>query len=441
MTDRKPAPLPRVVIIGGGFGGLTCARALRRAPVSVTLVDRSNHHLFQPLLYQVATGGLSPANIAAPLRSIFHRQQNATVLQGEVVGFNLPAKRVLLADGTLNYDWLVVATGATHSYFGKDEWAPAAPGLKTLDDATDIRARVLRAFEQAERIDDLQEQRRLLTFVVVGAGPTGVELAGALAELSRHTLKGDFRRINPADARLVLIEAGPRVLGPYDPTLSAKAAAYLHRLGVTVLTQKTVTRIDARGVVVRDAAAEEAIPAATVLWAAGVQSSPLAQRLAEAAGLETDRAGRVPVGADLSLGAHANVLVLGDMASCVGKGGKPLPGVAPVAIQQGSHAAAMIRRRLRSQPSTPFRYYDYGSMATIGRSAAVVSMGRLKFAGYFAWLTWLFVHLMQLVSFENRVLVLFQWAWSYLTRGRSAWLITGKDTRPTASAAAPSPTP
>ncbi|WP_231956384.1 NAD(P)/FAD-dependent oxidoreductase [Posidoniimonas polymericola] len=421
---NKQAKRPRVVIVGGGFGGLHAARALRHAEVDLTLVDRANFHLFQPLLYQVATGGLSPANIAAPLRGILRSQTNAKVLQAEVDDFDLDRRRLLLAEGELPYDYLIVAAGSTHSYFGHDEWAEHAPGLKTLDNATEIRAQVLSAFEQAERIEDPAERRRLLTFVIVGGGPTGVEMAGALSELSRHTLKGEFRSIDPAEARIVLIDASPRVLSVYPESLSEKASAFLDRLGVEVHTGVRVTKITDDCVEIENDTGASSIQAETILWAAGVAASPLARRLADAAGLQADRAGRVAVDENLSLAGHDEVMVIGDMASFTGKDGRPLPGVAPVAIQQGKHAAKRIKNLLRGQPTKPFKYFDMGSMATVGRSAAVVSMGKLKFAGFFAWLTWLFVHLMQLVNFQNRVLVLMQWAWSYVTRGRSARLIT-----------------
>ncbi len=422
------------MVVGGGFGGLHAVKALRRAPVEVTLVDRENYHLFQPLLYQVATGGLSPANIAAPLRSILRRQRNASVIQAEAADFDLAGKRVVLADGEVGFDWLIVAAGATHSYFGRQDWAPLAPGLKTIEDATDIRARVLSAFERAERTDDPAERRRLMTFVIVGGGPTGVELAGALSELSRHTLKHDFRRINPEDARILLIDAGPRVLGMYPERLSNKALAFLERLQVTVHNGERVTSISPTEVTVSRGETEERIEAETVLWAAGVQASPLAAKLAGAAGKETDRAGRIAVEPDLTLAGFPSVFVIGDMASLKDAAGKPLPGVAPVAVQQGEHAARTIRDRLKGKTPPPFKYRDLGSMATVGRSAAVAEMGRFQFAGFFAWLMWLFVHIMLLVTFENRLLVLSQWIWSYVTHGRSARLITE---RPSADASQP----
>lgn len=414
----------RVVIVGGGFGGLHAARALRRAPVDVTLIDRRNFHLFQPLLYQVATGELSPANIAAPLRAILRRQKNVTVLQAEVVDFDVTIREVVLADERLPYDWLIVAAGSTHSYFGHDEWQPLAPGLKSVEDATSIRAKILSAFERAEHEHDPHRREALLTFILVGGGPTGVEMAGALSELSRHSLRYDFRNINPADAKIILVDAAPRILSAYPGQLSAKAADFLEHLGVTVRTGVHVTDVEPDHVIVRVGDSQESIPTATVLWTAGVQASPLAQKLSAATGAELDRAGRIHVGGDLSLPGHDEVFVIGDMARCADENGNPLPGVAPVAIQQGKYVARLISNRLAGKQKAVFHYRDLGNMATVGRSLAVAHMGRLKFAGFFAWLLWLFVHLMQLVQFENRVLVFFQWAWNYFTRRRTARLIT-----------------
>jgi NADH dehydrogenase len=415
---------PRVVVVGGGFGGLSAVRGLRGAPVEVTLVDRRNFHLFQPLLYQVATGGLSPANIAAPLRALVKRQRNARVLLAEATGVDVEGRRLLLADGELPYDVLVVATGARHSYFGRPEWEEPAPGLKTLEDATRIRARVLAAFEEAEREEDPARRREALTFVVVGAGPTGVELAGALAEIARHTLRDEFRRIDPADARIVLVEGTDRVLGSFSPELSARAARDLARLGIELRTGTLVTDVGPRGVRLRHGDAAEEIAARTVLWAAGVEGSPLGRSLARAAGAEVDRAGRVAVEPDLTVPGHTELFVIGDLASVPQPSGRALPGVAPVAMQQGRHAARTIRDRLEGRSARPFRYVDKGSLATIGRASAVAEIGGLRFGGYPAWLAWLFVHLLYIVQFGNRVLVLVQWAWSYLTWARSARLIT-----------------
>jgi NADH dehydrogenase len=413
-----------VVIIGGGFGGLQAARALWHAPVQVTLVDSRNFHLFQPLLYQVATGGLSAANIATPLRAILKRQVNAQVLLGEVVDFDVDQRRVILRDGALSYDTLIVAAGARHHYFGHPEWEQYAPSLKTVDDATAIRGRVLLAFEEAERESDAQRRRGRLTFVIVGGGPTGVELAGAIGELSHHTLQNEFRAINPADARIILVEGLDRVLPTYPPKLSMKAADALGRLGVILMTETLVTDIGPESVTVRSRAGEERIESHTVLWAAGVEASPLAVRLARAAKTSMDRATRIVVEADCSLRGRPEILVIGDMAHCPDPRGKPLPGVAQVAIQQGRYAAKLVRARLSGRTLPPFVYRDYGTMATIGRAAAVADLGWIRFSGYPAWLAWLFIHLMSLVGHQNRLLVFVQWAWNYFTRNRSARLIT-----------------
>ncbi len=424
-----------VVVVGGGFGGLYAANALRKAPVRVTLLDRRNFHLFQPLLYQVATGSLSPANIAAPLRSVLRRQRNARVLLAEVSGFDLAGRRVLLVDGDpIPYDTLIVAAGVRHHYFGHPEWEKHAPGLKSLEDATDMRRRILLAFEQAERSPDPEARRGLLTFVVVGGGPTGVELAGALGDLARTTLRYDFRDIDPRTARVLLLEATDRILTTYPPKLSARAVRSLEKLGVTVRTGTVVTDVRHGGVMVKAGSQTEHIRAHTVLWGAGVQASPLAKMLADATGAALDRAGRIVVQPDLSLPGRPEVFVLGDMANYAHQTGQPLPGVAPVAMQQGSYVAALIERRLagagpglQATPQRPFRYRDRGSMATIGPSAAVADLGWIRFGGFLAWAAWLFIHLIYLVQFQNRVLVLFQWAWNYFTRGRSARLITGED--------------
>jgi NADH dehydrogenase len=420
----------RVVIVGGGFGGLYAAQALRSAPVEVTLIDRRNFHLFQPLLYQVATGALSPANIAAPLRAVLRRQRNVTVIMGEVVDIDLDRRNIHLADGgAIGYDSLLVATGARHHYFGHPEWEPFAPGLKTIEDATSIRRRVLSAFEQAEIETDPAKVQALLTFIVVGGGPTGVELAGAIGEMAHHTLRGNFRRINPASARIYLLEAGERILVSYEPSLSARATGSLSRLGVTVRTNTAVVDVQPQRVTVRAGGQTEEIATHTILWGAGVQASPLAALLAKKTGAEADRAGRIHVQNDLTLPGHPEVFVLGDMTCFLHQTGKPLPGVAPVAMQMGSYAADVIQRRLAGKaPRGPFYYKDRGSMATIGRALAVAQIGRVKLSGFLAWLAWLFIHLIYLIRFENRVLVLFQWAWNYATRGRAARLIT--ETKP-----------
>lgn len=411
-----------MVIVGGGFAGLNAARALARAPIEVTLVDRRNFHLFQPLLYQTATGGLSPADLCAPLREVLKRQRNTTVLLSEVTGFDASARTVELTDGKLPYDSLIVAAGARHHYFGND-WERLAPGLKEIEDATEIRSRVLGAFEAAELTDDPTERERQLTFVLVGAGPTGVELAGAIGELARHTLQSEFRRISPEDARVLLIEGADRVLPPYRKELSVKAQRSLERLGVEVRLGTVVEEIGPEGVALRKSDETTWVPAATVLWAAGVQASPLAGMLAKATGAETDRSGRIKAERDLTLPSHDEIQVLGDMVYLEDESGQPLPGVAPVAMQQGKHAARGIRRRLAGNPSRDFRYANRGSLAVIGRNAAVADLGFVRFSGYLAWLLWLFIHIMYLVGFANRVLVLFQWAYSYLTRGRGARII------------------
>jgi NADH dehydrogenase len=417
----------RVVIIGGGFGGLSAARRLRHAPVRLTLVDRRNFHLFQPLLYQVAVGGLSPANIATPLRAILKRQQNAQVQLAEVLDIDAANHSLRLRDGELAYDTLIVASGARDNYFGHDKWQAYAPGLKSIEEATAIRRRVLLAFEAAERETDAERRRAWLTIVVVGGGATGVELAGAIGELAQATLRGNFRNFNPADARVILLEGSDRVLPPFRPKLSAKAAAALQRLGVSVRTNTLVTDIQADAVTTRREEKSERLVTRTVVWAAGVQASPLGQALARSAGAVLDRGGRVIVQPDLTVMGHPEVFVIGDLASFSHPTGKPLPGVAPVAMQQGRYAADLIRSRLEGKTLPPFRYRDRGSLATIGRNAAVVDLGWISFNGFLAWVAWLSIHLIYLIQFDNRLLVLLQWAWNYFTRNRSARLITGEE--------------
>jgi NADH dehydrogenase len=430
MAPGEPAVSAphRVVVVGGGFGGLYAARALARSPVQVTLIDRRNFHLFQPLLYQVATGGLSPANIAAPLRSVLRRYANVRVLLAEVSGFDLDRRVVRLAGGgEVPYDSLLVAAGARHHYFGHPQWEHFAPGLKTVEDATAMRRRILYAFEAAERTTDPGERQQWLTFVIVGGGPTGVELAGAVGEVAHHTLRGNFRAIDPGTTRVLLLEAGDRVLPTYPATLSARAVASLARLGVTVRTGAAVTDVAAGRVTVRAGGRDEVIPSHTILWAAGVDASPLARQLAEASGAALDGAGRIVVQPDLSLPGHPEVFAIGDMANYPHQTGRPLPGVAPVAMQQGRYVAELIVGRLRGRPPVPFHYRDRGTMATIGRAAAVADLGWLRLSGLVAWLAWLFIHILYLIEFQNRILVLFQWAWNYFTRNRSARLITGPD--------------
>jgi NADH dehydrogenase len=407
------------VIIGGGFGGLSAARALRHAPVEVVLLDRRNHHVFQPLLYQVATAGLSPGDIASPIRWILRKHRNLHVWLAEVTAID-PARRVVrLADGEVSYDFLIVAAGATHAYFGHDEWRPHAPGLKTLEDALDMRRRVLLAFEEAERARDRHVQRRLLTFVVIGGGPTGVELAGSLAEISRHALANDFRAIDPESARIILIEGGSAVLPTYPAELSQFARQALERLGVAVWTGSVVTDVSAGRVRVGD----ETIEAGTVLWAAGVSASPLGASL----GVPLDRAGRVIVPDDLTLPGHPEISVVGDLAAFRTADGGWLPGVAQVAMQQAAHAAANIARQIAGQPTRPFVYRNLGNLATIGRNSAVADLPRLRMKGLPAWLFWLFVHVFNLIGFRNRLSVMIQWASSYMTYQRSVRLITGDD--------------
>src|SRR5438128_299073 len=418
--DSKPSP--RVAVIGAGFGGLLATRTLARYPVRVTLIDRKHFHTFQPLLYQVATAGLSPGEIAAPIRWILSGYRNVQVLMGEVQDLDLARKVVKLRDGDISYDYLVVAAGATHSYFGHDEWEPWAPGLKTVEDALEIRRRVLLAFELAERHAAAGEPETELNFVIVGAGPTGVELAGTLAEIARQVLRDEFVSIDPRRTRIVLLEGGPRVLPAYAPDLSQSAARQLEKLGVEVRTSALVTRIAPGTVWI----GEERLPAAVVLWAAGVAASPLGKKL----GVPVDRAGRVLVNNDLSLPEHPEVFVIGDLASLKDERGNLLPGVAPVAMQQGRYVAKTIAGDLHQSPRKNFHYFDKGSLATIGRAAAVAQIRKIHISGYFAWLAWLFIHIMFLIGFRNRLIVLIQWAWSYLTYERGVRLITGDMTLP-----------
>ncbi len=415
-SSQAPATMPHVVIVGAGFGGLYAAKALADAPVRITVLDRRNHHLFQPLLYQVATAVLSPADIAQPIRLILRGQKNVTVLLAEATAIDLAAREVRLEDGILRYDYLVLAVGTSHAYFGHDEWEPLAPGLKSLEDALEIRRRVLLAFEEAEREQDPRRRDALLTFVVVGGGPTGVELAGALAEIARFTLAEDFDRIDPTEARVVLLEAADRLLLTFPETLGRKAEAALRRIGVDVRFGRAVTGIEPGLVRLGDVT----LPAGTVLWAAGVRASPLASSL----DVPLDRAGRVQVERDLSVPGHPEVFVVGDLAALADAKGKPLPGTAPVAIQQGKWAAANILRATRGEPLLPFRYRDRGNMATIGRNSAVADIKGLRLSGFVAWLAWAVVHVFNLIGFRNRVVVSIQWLWGYLTFQRGARLIT-----------------
>jgi NADH dehydrogenase len=420
----------RVVILGGGFGGLSAALRLKRAPVQVTLIDRCNYHLFQPLLYQVATGSLSPANISSPLRTTLKNHRNTQVLLGEAKGIDAANRRVILSDGAIDYDALVVATGSSHQYFGHPEWEQWAPGLKTIEDATDIRSRILLAFETAERESDPEKVRMLTTFVIVGGGPTGVELAGALAEIANDTLRHDFRHIDPSSARIFLIEGSDRLLPSYPPKLSAAAQKMLEGLGVTVRTSAMVTNIEKDLVTVRKGDATELHAARTILWAAGVLGSPVAASVARQTGAPIDKAGRIIVEPDCTVPGHPEIFVIGDLALFTHQGGQPLPGVAQPAIQEGHYVAGAIMRRLRGEAAKPFHYFDKGNLAVIGRGKAVADLNWLRVSGLPAWLMWIFVHLFYIVEFQIRLLVFLQWAWFYITFDRSARLITGKNPFP-----------
>lgn len=415
----------RIVIIGGGFGGLCAAQSMKNLPVQITLIDRRNFHLFQPLLYQVATGWLSPANIASTLRAVLRYQKNAQVLLAEVTDIDAQRRKVIFAGGELEYDTLIVATGSSHHYFGHDDWEKFAPGLKTIEDATEMRRRIFSAFESAERETDPAKIRAWLTFIIVGGGPTGVELAGALADIANKTLTHDFRSIDPADARILLLEASDRILSTYPEDLSSKAQSFLNNLGISVQTRTAVTDLRPGEVAVRRGETLEMLPCQTVLWAAGVRASHLGAALARCRVATLDRGGRVIVQDDFSLADHPEIFVIGDLASYTPRGGKPLPGIAPVAQQAGRYVAKVIGSRLTGKTLRQFKYRDRGSMAIVGRATAIADLAGFHLAGFTAWLAWLFVHLMQLVEFENRVLVLVQWGWFYFRRSRAARLITG----------------
>jgi NADH dehydrogenase len=426
----SPAPQSgqhRVVIVGGGFGGLYAAQQLGRTNVDVTLVDKRNFHLFQPLLYQVATGGLSPGDIASPLRGVLSRQKNTKVLMGEVVDVDPESKTVSLKDdGTLPYDTLVVATGMSHFYFGRDDWADIAPGLKTVEDALEMRRRIFDAFEAAEKTDDLDLRRALLTFVIVGGGPTGVELAGALAELAYHTLKPDFRQIDTSETRVILIEGMDRVLPPFPPELSARAQRDLERMGVEIRLGSLVTDIQGKQVTLKQGDEVNTLQSATVLWAAGVRDPGMGGILGERTGAERDRSGRVIVNDDLSVPGYPNIFVIGDLAHFAHQGERPLPGIAPVAMQQGQYVARVIQKRLEQETLPKFEYKDSGNLAVIGRNSAVVNLPWTKLTGFPAWVVWLFVHIFFLIEFDNKIMVMTQWASNYLTRKQGARLITEK---------------
>jgi NADH:ubiquinone reductase (H+-translocating) len=411
---------PHVVVVGAGFGGLSCVRALQGVPVRLTVIDRSNHHLFQPLLYQVATATLSPADIAVPIRHILRSEKNTDVMMAEVTAIE-PSKKYLQAGGKeISYDYLVIATGAHHGYFGHEDWEKHAPGLKSIADATAIRQKILYAFELAEMEADPAKREELLTFVLVGGGPTGVEMAGAIAELSHRALAADFRRIDPRSAKIILVEAGPRILPPFPESLSLKAKETLERLGVDVWVNTKVEGVSATGVYI----AGKLLPSRTVIWAAGVVASPAGKWL----GVQTDRAGRVSVGPDLTVAKYPEIFVIGDTANSFDESGKPLPGIAPVAMQQGRYVASAIAARVSEEGASlkPFRYWDKGNLATVGRSSAVCDLGKLKLSGWFAWVAWLAVHIYYLIGFRNRLMVLIEWAWAYLTFQRGARLITGE---------------
>jgi NADH dehydrogenase len=422
MADKH-----RLVILGGGFAGLYAAQALKRAPLDITIIDRRNYHLFQPLLYQVATGSLSPGEIAAPIRSILSRQENVRVLLGEAVDIDPAAKQISLKDGAaIPYDSLIAATGSQCSYFGHDDWKMWAPGLKTVEDATTIRHKILLAFEAAERTADPVERCTWLTFVIVGAGATGVELAGALSEIANHTLKHDFRSIRPEDSRIIIVDGGQRTLATYPEDLSKRAEMQLTRLGARVRTGVTVTAVDEDGVTLKTATGQDHIPSHTVIWAAGVAVTEFARVLAKKTAAETDRAGHIKVAPDLTIPNYPDIYVVGDLALANGKDGKPLPGVAQVAMQGGAYAAHAIARKVRGQaPLPPFSYFNKGDLAVIGRAAAVANVFGVHLSGFVAWLVWLFIHLLYIVEFQSRMLVLIQWGFLYFTFSRGARLITG----------------
>jgi NADH dehydrogenase len=433
LSDKKP--VHQVVIIGGGFGGLYAAKSMAKANVQITLIDKRNFHLFQPLLYQVATGSLSPADISSPLRSVLSKSKNTKVLLGEVNDIDTSAQNVMVGAESVPYDTLIVATGAKHSYFGKDNWEEFAPGLKTVEDAIEMRRRIFSAFEAAESESDPVKRQALLTFVIVGGGPTGVELAGAIAELATKTLTEDFRNIDTAETRVLLLEGLDRILPPFAPELSHTAEVSLTALGVDVQTKTLVTHIENDIVTIKQGDDVKEIAAKTVLWAAGVKASPMGKVLTEKTGVESDRAGRVIVEPDLSIKGFPNIFVVGDLANFAHQNDKPLPGVAPVAMQEGEYVAKLIQKRLKGETLRPFKYIDMGSLAMIGQHAAVVDLGFIKLRGFFAWFVWLFIHIYFLIEFDNKLVVMIQWLWSYFTRNRGARLITGKET------IAPVPTP
>lgn len=431
MVDAKNQPsVPHVVIVGGGFGGLYAAQSLGKAPVKLTLIDKRNFHLFQPLLYQVATGSLSPADISSPLRLVLNQNKNTQVLLDHVTDIDPDRQQLTLDNRTLSYDTLILATGVKHHYFGNDQWQNIAPGLKTIEDALLMRRRIYGAFEAAEKETDPEKQKAWLTFVIVGGGPTGVELAGAIAELAHSVLKNDFHHIDTTSAQILLLEGVDRILPPYAPELSIRAEEDLTQLGVRVQTQTLVTQVTDGSVTVRQGEKENVIPARTILWAAGVKASSLGKVLNQKTGVALDRAGRVRIEENLSIPGYPNIFVIGDLANFSHQGEQPLPGIAPVAMQQGKYVAQWIKQELRGQTHSPFRYTEVGSLAVIGQNAAVVDLGWIKLTGFIAWLTWVFAHIYYLIEFDNKLVVMVQWGWNYLTSGRGARLITGEDALP-----------
>ncbi|MEM7761478.1 MAG: NAD(P)/FAD-dependent oxidoreductase [Cyanobacteria bacterium P01_A01_bin.40] len=430
FTANKKKSVHHVVIVGGGFGGLYAAQTLAKEQVKVTLIDKRNFHVFQPLLYQVATGGLSPTNISSPLRGILKRNKNIEVLMGEVKKIDSQQQTVILRSREINYDSLIVATGASHQYFGHQEWADKAPGLKTVEDALEMRRRIFIAFESAEKETDPKKRQAWLTFAIIGGGPAGVELAGALAELAHGTLKDDFRNFNTKEAKIILIQSSERILPSYSPSLSAKAKTSLEQLGVTVMTGTRVVDMNTQTIDVRHDGEIESIRARTVLWTAGMKASAMAQHLAESTGADLDRTGRVIVDSNFNVSGADNIYVIGDLANYSHQEGKPLPGVAPVAMQSGKYVARLITSRLEGETIAPFRYWDWGSLAVIGKHAAVVDMGFFKLSGFLAWAFWMFIHVFYLLEFDNKLIVIIQWVWNYFTSGKGARMITAPGEQP-----------
>ncbi|MDJ0570633.1 MAG: NAD(P)/FAD-dependent oxidoreductase [Pleurocapsa sp. MO_192.B19] len=439
--ENKQVSIHHVVIIGGGFGGLYAAQTLAKGPVKVTLIDKRNFHIFQPLLYQVATGGLSPTNISSPLRGILKHSKNIEVLMGEVKNIDPKQQTVQLRYRKISYDSLIVATGASHQYFGHEEWAEQAPGLKTVEDALEMRRRIFIAFESAEKETDPKKRQAWLTFAIVGGGPAGVELAGALAELAHGTLKDDFRNINTKEAKIILVQSSERILPSYSPSLSAKAKASLEELGVTVMNGTRVINMDNQTITVRCGDEVESIRAKTVLWTAGMKASAMAQILAETTGASLDKTGRVIVNPEFNVPGAENIFVIGDLANYTHQEGKPLPGVAPVAMQSGKYVARLIKSRLQEKTISPFRYWDWGNLAVIGKHAAVVDLGFLKLSGFLAWAFWMFIHVFYLLEFDNKLIVMIQWAWNYFTSGKGARMITAPGEQPSITLEENSPLP